>query len=110
MKQVKYVQFDVAAFLTDGDFLLMTDAQRGVYCSLIFYLYANGGKCRFVIKNLKHLCKSKNIEKIWEKIKNKFIKKDGCIKHKIVTEELRAAKNRLSNCRSINVPWQKTKI
>jgi hypothetical protein len=78
--------------LTDGDFLLMTDAPRGVYCSLIFYLYANSGKCRFVVKNLKHLCNSKNFEKIWKKIKNKFTKKDCYIKHKIVTKELRAAK------------------
>ena len=42
--EVKYIQLEPAAFITDIDFMLMTAEERGVYCSIIFYLYANNGK------------------------------------------------------------------
>ena len=41
-KDIKYVQLEPAAFLSDTDYQIMTAEQRGIYCSLIFYLYANG--------------------------------------------------------------------
>ena len=46
MADIKYVQLAAADFLADIDFQMMTAEERGVYCSIIFYLYANGGNIK----------------------------------------------------------------
>ena len=51
MKQAKYVQFEANAFTSDSDFVTMTAEQRGVYFSLICYLYSNNGKLKFDTEN-----------------------------------------------------------
>ena len=43
-KSPKYVSLEPNAFLSDKDFQLMNAEERGVYCTIIFYLYSNGGK------------------------------------------------------------------
>lgn len=90
-KKVKYVQLEAEAFIADEDFQTMTAAERGVYCTIIFYLYANNGKCRFDIRRLTRLCNCGGFEKIWDKIKSKFYLAGGNIKHKRVNKELRRA-------------------
>lgn len=47
MNSPKFVQLEPSAFLTDVDFMAMGATQRGIYCTLIFLLYCNGGKLKF---------------------------------------------------------------
>ena len=54
--KVRFVQLESDAFLTDIDFITMSPAQRGVYCSLILYLNSNDGKCTFDPPALSRLC------------------------------------------------------
>lgn len=46
--QVKYVQLEPAAFLSDAEWMQMSMAERGMYCTLIFLLYCNGGRLRVI--------------------------------------------------------------
>ncbi len=41
--KIKYVQLESDAFLTDLDYIVMSHAERSVYCTLIFYLTSNNG-------------------------------------------------------------------
>ena len=93
--KIKYVQLESSAFLTDLDFVAMTLEERGLYCTLILYLYSNNGKCELDISLLSRLVNCKNIEtfeKIWQKVSKKFQVRKGWIKHKRVTKELTRAK------------------
>ena len=38
MGNIKYVQLEAGDFLADPDFQLMTSEERGIYCSIIFYM------------------------------------------------------------------------
>jgi uncharacterized protein YdaU (DUF1376 family) len=82
------------AFLTDFDFVAMTLEQRGAYLTLILYLYCNDGKCDLDIPALSQLCNksTKTFEKIWLVISKKFQTRNGVIKHKRVTKELKRAR------------------
>lgn len=94
-RQIKYIQLESSAFLTDLDFVAMTLEERGLYCTLILYLYSNNGKCKFDIPVLSRLANCENIEtfeKIWQNISKKFQVRNGSIKHKRVTKELTRAK------------------
>ena len=92
--KIKYVQMESEAFLTDLDFVAMTLEQRGAYLTLILYLYCNNGKCQLDIPALSQLCNksNKSFEKIWQSISKKFQTRNGVIKHKRVTKELKRAK------------------
>jgi uncharacterized protein YdaU (DUF1376 family) len=91
-KRIKYISLEAGAFISDLIFQTMTAAERGVYCTLIFYLYENNGRLPFDIESLKHLCNCQDFEKVWEFIKQKFIIKNGKISHKRVSKELDRAK------------------
>ena len=94
--KIKFVQLESDAFLTDIDFIQMSPSERGVYCSLILYLYSSGGKCEFDMQALARLCNcqsSEEFEKIWERISKKFQVRKNVVKHKRVTKELNKAKN-----------------
>ena len=95
MKQVKFVQLESGAFLTDVDFITMTAEQRGVYITLILFLNCNNGRCRYDEQVLSALCNCADFARVWEKIKTKFTQKNGWIRHKRVSRELKAAKARL---------------
>ena len=97
--EVKFVQLESGAFLTDVDFIAMTAEQRGVYITLILFLNCNNGRCRFDIEVLSALCNCSDFAQVWEKIKNKFTLRNGWIRHKRVSRELKAAKNRLQTSR-----------
>ena len=92
--KIKYVQLESEAFLTDLDFMTMTLDQRGAYLTLILYLYCNNGKCDLDIPALSQLCNknTKTFEKIWQVISKKFQTRNGVIKHKRVTKELKRAR------------------
>lgn len=93
--KIKYVQLESDAFLTDLDYITMSHAERSVYCTLIFYLTSNNGKCEYKPSALSKLCHCENVEEfeeIWHGISKKFQVRNNVIKHKRVTKELRKAK------------------
>ena len=99
--KIKYVQLESDAFLTDLDFIQFTPAERGLYCSIIFYLNSNGGKCEFDSVALSRLTNCKNVqefEKLWQKVSKKFRNRNGVIKHKRVTKELNRARKYRQAC------------
>ena len=94
--KIKYVQLESDAFLTDIDFVQFTPAERGVYCSLILYLTSNDGKCTSEPEALSRICNCDSVEefeKIWLRMSKKFQHRNGIIRHKRVTKELRKAKH-----------------
>lgn len=93
--KIKYVQLESEAFLTDLDYIIMSHAERSVYCTLIFYLTSNNGKCEYKPSALSKLCHCENVEEfeeIWQGISKKFQTRNDVIKHKRVTKELRRSK------------------
>jgi uncharacterized protein YdaU (DUF1376 family) len=91
-KKIRYVSLESSAFLLDLDFQTMTCEERGAYCSIIFNLYENGGYLLMDKVLRGNLCNCTNFEKVFEKIKHKFLIKDGKISHKRVLRELKRAK------------------
>ena len=99
--KIKFVHLESEAFLTDLDYIVMSHAERSVYCTLIFYLTSNNGKCEYKPLVLSKLCHCENVEEfeeIWQGISKKFQTRNGVIKHKRVTKELRKAKNFRKAC------------
>jgi len=89
-KQPKYVSLEPDAFLSDLDFQAMTAEQRGVYCTLIFYLYRNNGRLRHDIDVLAKLC-NVNGDFDFQTVLHKFQVRRGFVRHKRVTKELARA-------------------
>ena len=87
-KDINYVSLDSKSIITDAAFQAMSAEQRGVYLTLILYLYANGGSIAFDPHTLGRLCNCDNFENIWEKIKSRFKEKNKKISHKDVNKEL----------------------
>jgi uncharacterized protein YdaU (DUF1376 family) len=93
MGDIKYVQLEAGDFLADSDFQLMTAAERGIYCSIIFYMYRNDGRILNDPKRIKILTNSdENFEKSWNNVRKKFSEKNGYLSHKRVRKELARAK------------------
>lgn len=92
MSSPKFVQLESAAFLTDVDFMVMSAAQRGVYCTLIFLLYCNNGKLEFNSppnsRSLSILCSDDLVDMDIEIILKKFIYDGKYLTHKRVSAEL----------------------
>jgi len=84
------VSLEPDAFLSDLDFQAMTADQRGVYCTLIFYLYRNNGRLRYDIGVLAKLC-NVNGDFDFQTVLHKFQVRRGLIRHKRVTKELARA-------------------
>lgn len=93
MTTIKYVQLESADFLSDPDFQLMTSEERGIYCSVIFYMYLNDGKILNEPQRIKKLCNvDTDFEKSWRVVQKKFTEKNGYLTHKRVQKELAKAK------------------
>ena len=75
--KIKFVQLESQAFFTDLDFVTMSAAERGVYCTLLLHLYCNSGRCEFDSQALARLCNCDDFEKVWEKIAKKFQTRNG---------------------------------
>lgn len=111
--KIRYVYLDSSRFFTDIQFVKMKPDERGVYCTLIFALYVNGGYIEFnddlpVLCN----CTKKKFEKIWNNIKSKFGQKRTKIFHKKVLKELKISRVRsqmLSDkgLKGANARWNK---
>lgn len=105
MKDIKHVQLEASAFISDVDFQLMDAEQRGVYCSIIFYLYANGGELQLDNSDITLLSDKTNTlamisncaktghdwKQVWNKIAHKFQINGNILTHKRVTQELKKA-------------------
>lgn len=101
MGNIKYVQLEAGDFLADPDFQLMTDAERGIYCSIIFYMYLNDGKILNDTARIKALTNSsKDFEKNWKTVRKKFGEKNGYLTHRRVRKELAKAKRFIQHQRN----------
>lgn len=90
---LKHVQLTSADFTGDSKFVAWPARERGAYCSLIFYLYQNGGKLAFDEAELGPLCGCHDcFAEVWQNISGKFQLDGTFIKHKRVTAELRRAR------------------
>ena len=95
--KIKYLQLESDAFLTDLDFILFLPAERGLFVTMILFLNSNDGRCEFDPAALSRLCNCDNtqqFEQLWQRVAKKFQVRNGVIKHKRVTRELRKAKKR----------------
>jgi uncharacterized protein YdaU (DUF1376 family) len=100
MGNIKYVQLESGDFLADPDFQLMNSTERGIYCSVIFYMYLNNGKILNDPKRIEKLCNTDiNFESSWKTVQKKFAEKNGYLTHKRVRKELAKAKRFLQHQR-----------
>jgi len=96
--KITRVQLEAGGFLSDPDFVAMDAEQRGVYCSLIFYLYANGGSIKSDANGtaIALLCgcykTGNDWLNVWEKVGKKFLYRRGRLFHKRVSTELARAR------------------
>ena len=110
-----WYRFYPADFTSDEMWPYMTDAERGVYLSLLIGCYSNGNSLDYDLDRLSMVCNSKpeTVEKV---IKMKFVKRryrrKNCfgtqyyIKHKRVETEIQRSKNRVSACKkAANKRW-----
>ncbi len=93
MGTIKYVSLEPGAFLSDIDFQAMSAEQRGVYISIILYLYTNNGKLKNDLELLSKMCNI-NGEFDYQPVLSKFQIRRGFITHKRVDEELARAQTR----------------
>ncbi len=111
-----WYRFYPADFTSDEAWPYMTDAERGVYLSLLIGCYSNGNSLDYDLDRLAMMCNSapETVEKV---IKMKFVKRahrrKNCfgtkfyIKHKRVETEIKRAKSRVSACKkAANTRWQ----
>lgn len=94
MAKIDYVQLEPKAFL--ADLMAMDTAERGAYCSLVFFLYNNRGIVTDDKKLIRQICGNpRNFTAIWKNISNKFQVSGASIVHKRVTQELQEAARRI---------------
>ena len=94
---IEYVGLQAAAFIGDEDCAGWSSAEFGIYCRIIFYLYANDGSLKFEPLAVARMCNCTVGEfmPMWENgIEKKFVVRNGRIRHKRVTAELSKAKER----------------
>ena len=123
MPKIKYVQLEPAAYLSDTDWLMMSGEDRGIYHTLIIYLYCNDGKLKYDAENFCNICNvsCETFETFWKKFEKKFQRKigeNGHIKHKRVNRQLNKARKLIKqrslagkasgNARSTDVPTNDT--
>jgi hypothetical protein len=92
-RKIRYVSLEPSAFLLDLDYISMSYAERGLYDTIIFYLYENDGFISMEKLFSSSFNNCENFEQLFEKIKGKFLIKDGKISHKRVLAELKRARH-----------------
>ena len=109
--KINYVHLEPAAFMTDADFLGMDAEQRGVYCTIIFLLYSNGGSLKFTTsQKLAPICGCYKTGNdwllVWDGVKDKFIINENAISHKRVNAEIANANGRSEAAKNAaNIRW-----
>lgn len=89
-RKPKYVSLEPDAFLSDEDFQIMTAEERGIYFTIILYLYRNNGRLKLEETKLRKLC-NVNGEFSFQSVLSKFQVRRGYIRHKRVSVELKRA-------------------
>lgn len=111
--KVKYYQLEPAAFLSDEDFQLMDATERGIYCTVIFYMMCNNGRIRNEPNRIKKMCNvNSDFEQKWDRVRSKFYQKSVWLRHRRVDLELKKAKIRLQRAtdkgvRGANARWHR---
>jgi len=75
--RIRFVQLESQAFFTELDFITMSAAERGVYCTLLLHLYCNSGRCEFDPHAPARPYNCDDFEKVWEKIAKKSQTRNG---------------------------------
>ena len=71
---IRFVQLEPAAFLSDVDVQVWNATEIGCYWMILLYLYTNNGKAPNDLKALSRLSHCPyRFERIWDKIKRKFV-------------------------------------
>jgi uncharacterized protein YdaU (DUF1376 family) len=102
-KNAPAFQYYPSDLLSDPEVMFWDMEQIGCYWQMITFLWLNGGKFVFNEENMRRLFRvNKKITavKLWNKIKNKFVLKDGIVTHKRVLKEMQkqeAARVKRSN-------------
>ena len=113
--KIRFVFLDYDKFLYNFDFINMKPAERGIYCTLIFFLYSKGGYLELNEKVYKMCnCTKKQFENTWKKIGTKFSHKRNKIFHKKVLKELAIARSRsktlsVAGVKGNNIRWNKNR-
>ena len=108
--EIRHVSLTPGDFLDDGDFVAWTPDLRGVYWTLILFLYRNGGKLRDDPDRLKVLCNwtGEGWKSAYQVVRAKMQVRRGFITHKRVTKELaRAQARRDSAVAAANTRWDR---
>lgn len=96
MKQqpIRHVWLTPADFLDDADYRSWDCQLCGAYWNLILTLYANKGKMSDNVAQLRQNAQWRGggFESAWSILRQKFQLKDGYVRHKRVTAELRRAR------------------
>lgn len=101
-------KLEAGAFLADAEFQLMTAAERGLYCTMVLYLYCNGGRWKPDKKRMKKLCNRRHgrFEESFQEVPGKLAVRRGLVHHKRVTAELRKTQvRRLSAVKAAQSRW-----
>lgn len=84
-------QYYPADLISDPEVMLWNAEEVGCYWLLISYLWLNNGKTEENLENFSKIFRKKTkktAEKIWNKIKVKFVVEDGYVVHKRVVREM----------------------
>jgi len=103
MAKIRYVQLEPEAIIAEPDFQMMTVSERGVYLTLMLYLFCNGGRMKLDIDRMSTMFRCDDFEKIWQQIRGKFVVKGDTISHKMVTKKLARARRFAQARRSAGV-------
>lgn len=96
--KIKYVQLEAAAFLSDDGFQMMDAAERGIYCTIIFYMLCNNGRIKNDPQAIKKLCNvTSNFEQKWESVMSKLYLKGTWLRHRRVDSVLRIAQKKMQD-------------
>ena len=98
MKEPNHFDLVPADFTGDMDFQLMNAEQRGIYCTVLFYMYQKQGYCNLNSDGIATLCRSaENFEKLWPDVEKKFIKTKKGFTHKRVLKEYEKSCKRMQS-------------
>ena len=92
-EKVRYVQLAPSDFLSDADFQTWDAETRGVYTTIIFYMYANGGCVENNEEVLQRMtnCRKETWKVTLQKISKKFKVRGTKLYHNRVSFELKKA-------------------
>jgi uncharacterized protein YdaU (DUF1376 family) len=94
--KINYVQLEPASFLSDEDFQMMSDAERGIYCTIIFYMFCNNGRIRNDPQAIQRLCNvTSDFEQKWESVIPKLYQKGVWLRHRRVDFEIKKAREKI---------------